>query len=99
MIKPKIVYCPSCYKKIFPDWWNTANVFRGWCSHCKSVVYVRVDGRPWLSRPRGKRLTKLDSTPPVANYMRLHHFLTQTDLVTIRDIVRDVWDDLKGLVT
>ncbi len=102
MTKKMVVYCPSRYKKIIPDWNNAVGVYRGWCSHCKSVVYARENGRPWLSRVEKKWLTNVDNPIPQSRSrdarLRLHFLITETDLATIRDFLQDVWDEFWRLV-
>ena len=100
MTKIKVVYCPSCHEKIFPHWNNTVGVYRGWCDCCQSIVYVRENGRPWLSRPDRKWLTVADEqflSRSGDTRLRLHFLITETDLATIRDFLRDVWKEFVSL--
>jgi len=97
MKKEKTVFCPSCNEKIFPSWWNPAGVFRGWCPNCHSIVYVRDNGRPWLSRLEKQWLTIQDDPEQMSrarnNPLRLHFLITETELTIIRDYLRDVWKE------
>ena len=95
MKREKTIFCPSCNEKIFPSWWNPAGVFRGWCPTCRSIVYVRDNGRPWLSRLEKQWLTIRDDPdiPARNNSLRLHFLITETELTIIRDYLRDVWEE------
>jgi hypothetical protein len=99
MIRTRSVFCPLCTKKLTLDWNNAIGIYRGFCRRCQNVIYLRENGRPWVRRDDQKWLAVAEDLEQshIDIHQKLHLLITGMKKEEILELLRQIWDDMKGL--
>jgi len=99
MVNTKIVFCPTCTKKLTLNWIESVGVFRGYCYKCHGLIYARERGQPWHNRGTKKWISITDAPTELNIPRQVRLLITNLTWSEFVALIKNVWDDLKGLVT
>ena len=94
----KIVFCPTCTKKLTLNWIKSVGVFRGYCGRCQGLIYARERGQPWHYRGTKKWISILEVPLELNKPRQVRLLITKMTWSEFKDLFRQVWSDMKGLV-